>query len=48
MIARAGVGPNAGHSVEFHGEKDGLRLIPSGFFHKDARLLIGAGVLVIP
>jgi adenylosuccinate synthase len=36
IIARAGVGPNAGHSVEFHGEKYGLRLIPSGFFHKDA------------
>lgn len=48
IIARAGVGPNAGHSVEFHGEKYGLRLIPSGFVHKDARLLIGAGVLVDP
>lgn len=48
IIARAGVGPNAGHSVQFHGEKYGLRLIPSGFVHKDARLLIGAGVLVDP
>lgn len=48
IIARAGVGPNAGHSVEFNGEKYGLRLIPSGFFHRDARLLIGAGVLVDP
>ena len=48
IIARAGVGPNAGHSVEFHGEKYSLRLTPSGFFHKDARLLIGAGVLVDP
>jgi len=48
IIARAGVGPNAGHSVEFKGDKYGLRLIPSGFFHKDARLLIGAGVLVDP
>ena len=26
IIARAGVGPNAGHSVEFNGEKYGLRL----------------------
>ncbi|MCK9152608.1 adenylosuccinate synthetase, partial [Methanobacterium alcaliphilum] len=25
IIARAGVGPNAGHSVEFNGEKYGLR-----------------------
>ncbi|MGN0094308.1 MAG: adenylosuccinate synthetase, partial [Methanobrevibacter sp.] len=24
IIARAGVGPNAGHSVEFNGEKYGL------------------------
>ncbi|WP_414469288.1 adenylosuccinate synthetase [Methanobacterium sp. ACI-7] len=48
IIARAGVGPNAGHSVEFRGDKYGLRLTPSGFFYKDARLLIGAGVLVDP
>lgn len=48
IIARAGVGPNAGHSVEFNGEKYGLRLIPSGFVHREARLLIGAGVLVDP
>lgn len=48
IIARAGVGPNAGHSVEFKGDKYGLRLTPSGFFYKDARLLIGAGVLVDP
>jgi adenylosuccinate synthase len=48
IIARAGVGPNAGHSVEFNGEKYGLRMIPSGFVHTDARLLIGAGVLVDP
>jgi adenylosuccinate synthase len=46
IIARAGVGPNAGHSVEFNGEKYGLRLTPSGFFNKDSKLLIGAGVLV--
>ncbi|MBZ9570182.1 adenylosuccinate synthetase [Methanobrevibacter sp. TMH8] len=48
IIARAGVGPNAGHSVEFNGEKYGLRLTPSGFVHRDAKLLIGAGVLVDP
>ncbi|MDO5848729.1 MAG: adenylosuccinate synthetase [Methanobrevibacter sp.] len=48
IIARAGVGPNAGHSVEFNGEKYGLRLTPSGFVHTDAKLLIGAGVLVDP
>ncbi len=48
IVARAGVGPNAGHSVEFNGEKYGLRLIPSGFVQTGAKLLIGAGVLVDP
>lgn len=48
IVARAGVGPNAGHSVEFNGEKYGLRLVPSGFVQTKAQLLIGAGVLVDP
>jgi adenylosuccinate synthase len=48
IIARAGVGPNAGHSVEFNGEKYALRMIPSGFVYTGAKLLIGAGVLVDP
>jgi len=48
IIARAGVGPNAGHSVEIHGEKYGLRLAPSGFVYTGAKMLIGAGVLVDP
>lgn len=46
IIARAGVGPNAGHSVEFNGEKYGLRLTPSGFVNTESKLMIGAGVLV--
>lgn len=48
IVARAGVGPNAGHSVEFNGEKYGLRLTPAGFVQTEAKLLIGAGVLVDP
>ncbi|WP_456487335.1 adenylosuccinate synthetase [Candidatus Alkanophaga liquidiphilum] len=48
IVARGGVGPNAGHSVEFRGKKFGLRMVPSGFIHEAARLLIGAGVLVNP
>lgn len=48
IIARAGVGPNAGHTVIFKGEKFGLRQIPSGFIYDGARLLIGPGVLVNP
>jgi len=48
IIARAGVGPNAGHTVIYRGRKYPLRLTPSGFLHSSARLLIGAGVLVNP
>lgn len=48
IIARAGVGPNAGHTVISDGEKYGLRQIPCGFVNRDARLLIGPGVLVNP
>ncbi len=48
IVARAGVGPNAGHTVTVSGRKYGLRLTPSGFVYPKARLLIGAGVLVNP
>ena len=48
IIARAGVGPNAGHTVHYRGKTFGLRQIPSGFVYEDARLLIGPGVLVNP
>lgn len=48
ITARAGVGPNAGHTVEYKGKKYGLRLVPSGFLTDETRLLIGAGVLVNP
>lgn len=48
IIARAGVGPNAGHTVTYKGKKYGVRLAPSGFVYEKARLLIGAGVLINP
>jgi adenylosuccinate synthase len=48
IVARAGVGPNAGHTVTLDGKKYGLRLTPSGFVNSKTRLLIGAGVLVNP
>lgn len=44
IIARGGVGPNAGHTVEYKGNKYFLRMIPSGFINKRSRLLIGPGV----
>jgi len=48
IIARAGVGPNAGHTVYYRGQKFGLRQVPCGFVYEGARLLIGPGVLVDP
>lgn len=48
IIARGGVGTNAGHTVVFEGKQYGLRMIPSGFTSKKSRLLIGAGVLADP
>ncbi|ODS38378.1 MAG: adenylosuccinate synthetase [Candidatus Altiarchaeales archaeon WOR_SM1_79] len=48
IVARGGVGPNAGHTVIARGERHGIRQIPSGFPNENARLLIGAGVLVDP
>ncbi len=48
IVARAGVGTNAGHTVQYEGKTYKLRQIPSGFIAKDARILIGPGVLVDP
>ena len=48
IVARAGVGPNAGHTVYFRGKRFGLRQIPCGFVYEGSRLLIGPGVLVNP
>ncbi len=48
ITARAGVGPNAGHTVFVQGKKYGLSMLPSAFMQKKCRLLIGPGVLVNP
>jgi len=48
IVARAGVGPNAGHTVYFKGKKFGLRQVPCGFVYGGSRILIGPGVLVNP
>ena len=48
IISRGGVGPNAGHTVQVGDQKYGVRMVPSGFVYKDAKLCIGSGVLVDP
>ncbi|MBW9221040.1 adenylosuccinate synthetase [Methanothermococcus sp. SCGC AD-155-M21] len=48
IVARGGVGPNAGHTVEVDGKNYGIRMVPTGFPNRDSILAIGAGVLVDP
>ena len=48
ITARAGVGPNAGHTVVYKGIEYKLRMLPSAFVYDKCRLLIGPGVLVNP
>jgi len=48
IVARAGVGPNAGHTVYKDGKEFGLRMIPCGFVNESSRLMIGSGVLLNP
>jgi len=48
IVARGGVGPNAGHEVHYKGKRYPLRLVPCGFVNEKAKLMIGAGVFVNP
>ncbi len=48
IIARFQGGPNAGHTLEFDGQKHVLHTIPSGIFHKDTINLVGNGVVIDP
>ncbi|TVZ25173.1 adenylosuccinate synthetase [Gillisia sp. Hel_I_86] len=48
IIARFQGGPNAGHTLEFDGQKHVLHTIPSGIFHKNTINLVGNGVVIDP
>ena len=48
VVARFQGGPNAGHTLEFAGEKYVLRSIPSGIFQGDKVNIIGNGVVLAP
>src|SRR5690606_9768241 len=48
LIARFQGGPNAGHTLEFDGQKYVLNTIPSGIFNPDTLNLIGNGVVIDP
>jgi len=48
VAARAGVGPNAGHTVVYKNKEYKLRMLPSAFVYDKCRLLIGSGVVINP
>ena len=48
VVARFQGGPNAGHTLEFEGQKYVLRSIPSGIFQGDKVNIIGNGVVLAP
>ncbi len=48
IIARFQGGPNAGHTLEFEGNKHVLHTIPSGVFHHDVINVVGNGVVIDP
>lgn len=48
IVARFQGGPNAGHTLEFEGQKYVLRSIPSGIFQGDKINIIGNGVVLDP
>ncbi len=48
MVARFQGGPNAGHTLEFKGQKYVLRSIPSGIFQGGKMNVIGNGVVLDP
>lgn len=48
IVARFQGGPNAGHTLEFDGNKHVLHQIPSGIFHERIKNVIGNGVVIDP
>ena len=46
VVCRFQGGHNAGHTIKVNGEKTVLHLIPSGILHKNAKCLIGNGVVL--
>jgi adenylosuccinate synthase len=48
IAVRGGVGPNAGHTIEYNNKKYKVRMLPSAFLNPHTRLLVGPGVVVSP
>jgi adenylosuccinate synthase len=48
IIVRGGAGPNAGHTIRYGDKIYKVRMLPSGFLNKNAKLMIGPGVVINP
>jgi len=48
IIVRGGAGPNAGHTIKDGNQVYKVRMLPSGFLNKNAKVMIGPGVVVNP
>ena len=48
IVVRGGAGPNAGHTIEDGNKKYKVRMLPSGFLNKNAKLMIGPGLVINP
>ena len=48
IVVRGGAGPNAGHTIKDGDMTYKVRMLPSGFLNKNARVMIGPGVVVNP
>ena len=48
IIVRGGAGPNAGHTIRDGGRVYKVRMLPSGFLNKNAKVMIGPGVVINP
>lgn len=48
IVVRGGAGPNAGHTIRDGKNTYKVRMLPSGFLNRDAKVMIGPGVVVDP
>ena len=48
IIVRGGAGPNAGHTIRDGDKTYKVRMLPSGFLNKTAKVMIGPGVVINP
>jgi len=48
IVVRGGAGPNAGHTIKDGNKTYKVRMLPSGFLNKEAKVMIGPGVVVNP